>query len=91
MIIQSGFIVFFGMLFLAMKLKPSTSLRLLGYPLAVDLGVSAIVMLLHWGTFTGVMAAAFAGLLTSVSTSIARKLVGDISKGTYYPGIFKVM
>jgi hypothetical protein len=79
------------MLFLAMKLKLSTSLRLLGYPLAVDLGVSVVVLVIHWGTFSGVMAAAFAGLLTSVSTSIARKLVGYISKGTYYPGIFRVM
>jgi hypothetical protein len=91
MIISSGLIIFFGMLLLAIKLKPSTSLRLLGYPLAVDLGVSVIALLIHWGTFSGVMAAAFAGVLTSLFTTIARKIFGYISKGTYYPGIFKVM
>ena len=91
MIITSGLIIFVGMLLLALKLKRRTSLWLLGHSLAVDLFVSAIVMLLHWGTFSGVMAAAFAGLLTSVFTTIARRLFGYISKGTYYPGIMKVM
>ena len=90
MILTSGFIIFFGMLFVALKLERRTSLRLLGFPLTVDLVVSGLTLVLHWGTFSGVMAAAFAGLMTSVFTTVARWLVGYISGGTYYAGVFKV-
>lgn len=78
MIIESGAIIFLGMLLLAFKLKPRTSLRLLGYPLALDLGVSALAFMMHYGTFSGVMAAAVAGLMCSGFTSIARHAIGYI-------------
>ena len=90
MILSSGFIIFFGMLMLAAKLKRSTSLRLLAFPLTIDISVSVITLMLHWGTFSGVMAAAFAGLLTSVFTTCARWLVGYISGGIYYPGLLNI-
>jgi hypothetical protein len=90
MILSSGFIIFFGMLLLAAKLKRSTSLRLLGFPMTVDITVSVLTLALHWGTFSGVMAAAFAGLLTSVFTTCARWLVGYISGGVYYPGVLNI-
>ena len=86
MIIESGVIIFLGMLLLALKLKPRTSLTLLGYPLALDLGVSVIAYILHWGTFSGVMAAAVAGLMCSGFTSAARYAFGYIKAGEYYPG-----
>lgn len=91
MIIQSGLIIFVGLLLLAMKLKPSTSLWLLGHSLAVDLIVSGLTLVLHWGTFTGVMSAAFAGVLTSVFTTVARWIFGYIKQGIYYPGLLKIM
>lgn len=90
MIIQSGLIIFVGMVLLGIKLKPKTSLTLLGYPLAVDLGVTVLTLAIHWGTFSGVMAAAFAGVLCSIFTSIARKTFGYISGGTYHPGWYNV-
>lgn len=86
MIIESGVIIFLGMLLLALKLKPRTSLTLLGYPLALDLGVSTLAFIMHWGTFSGVMAAAVAGLMCSGFTSAARYAVGYIRDGKYYPG-----
>lgn len=86
MIIESGVIIFLGMLLLALKLKPRTSLTLLGYPLALDLGVSALAFIMHYGTFSGVMAAAVAGLMCSGFTSIARYAFGYIKDGKYYPG-----
>ena len=86
MILESGAIIFAGMLFIGLKLKPVTSLKLLGYPLALDIGVSALVLVLHWGTFSGVMAAAFAGLLCSVTTTLARKVFGYIERNVYVPG-----
>ncbi len=86
MIIESGAIIFFGLLMLAIKLPLRTSLVLLGYPLAVDLCASILAYILHMGTFSGIMAAAVAGLMTSGFTSVARYTVGFISKGKYYPG-----
>jgi hypothetical protein len=58
MIIESGVIIFFGMLLLGIKLPRRTSLKLLGRPLALDLGVSVLAYILHYGTFSGIMAAA---------------------------------
>lgn len=86
MIIESGVIIFLGMLLLALKLKPRTSLTLLGYPLALDLGVSALAFIMHYGTFSGVMAAAVAGLMCSGFTSFARYAFGYIKDGKYHPG-----
>ena len=65
MIIESGVIIFFGMLLLGIKLPRKTSLWLLGYPLYLDLTVSVVAYVLHYGTFSGIMAAAVAGLPTS--------------------------
>lgn len=86
MIIESGVIIFLGMLLLGLKLKVKTSLTLLGYPLALDLSVSAIAFIMHYGTFSGVMAAAVAGLMCSGFTSFARYAFGYIKDGKYYPG-----
>jgi len=86
MIIESGVIIFLGMLLLALKLKAKTSLTLLGYPLALDFGVSALAFIMHYGTFSGVMAAAVAGLMCSGFTSLARYAFGYIKGGKYYHG-----
>lgn len=86
MIIESGVIIFFGLVLLAFKLPTRTSLKALGHPLALDLGVSVLAYIMHYGTFSGVMAAAVAGLMCSGFTTVARYSVGYISKGVYHPG-----
>lgn len=86
MIIESGVIIFLGMLLLGLKFKAKTSLTLLGYPLALDFGVSALAFVMHYGTFSGVMAAAVAGLMCSGFTSLARYAFGYIKAGKYFPG-----
>jgi hypothetical protein len=90
MIVESGVIIFIGLLFMFIKLPRRIALRLLGSPLALDLGVSALAYLLHWGTFTGVMAAAVAGLMCSGFTIVARKLMGYTKGRIFVPGIFGV-
>jgi len=90
MIIESGVIIFIGLLFLAVKLPPKVALRLLNYPLVIDIVVSILAFVMHYGTFSGVMAAAVAGLMTSAFTTIARRLFGYIAGNTYYPGIIKL-
>jgi len=57
MIIESGVIMFVGLLLLFMKLPRLLALRLPGQPLALDLVVSVAAYILHWGTSSGVMAA----------------------------------
>lgn len=90
MIIESGVIIFMGLLLLGLKLPTRMALTFLGHPLALDLSASILAYILHMGTFSGVMAAAVAGLMTSAFTSSARKLFGYISKNTYYPGLIKI-
>ena len=86
MIIESGAIIFLGMLLLGIKLPRRISLKLLGHTLALDLGVSVLAYIMHYGTFSGVMAAAVAGLMCSGFTSCARYAFGYIEKGSYVPG-----
>lgn len=86
MIIESGVIIFLGMLLLGLKLPTKTSLKLLGHPLALDLSVSAVTFFMHRGTFSGVMSAAVAGLMCSGFTTVARYAFGYIEGNKYFPG-----
>jgi hypothetical protein len=90
MIVESGIIVFVGLLLLFIKLPRRAALRLLAYPLALDVVVSVVAYVLHWGTFTGVMAAAVAGLMCSGFTAAGRWLFGYLDGNTYRPGIITV-
>ena len=84
--LTTGFTVFLGMALLMAKLPRRMLLRALKHDLAIDLTVTALVLLIHWGTFSGVMAATVAGLFTSFATSGLKHLVGYIDGGTYHPG-----
>jgi len=86
MIIESGFIILFGFLALFVKLPKRALLRALGYPLAIDLTGSVIAYVIHAGTFSGLMAAAVAGLMLSACTSLGRWSVGYIQNGKYVAG-----
>ena len=88
--LSAGVIIMMGFVMLIVKLPRRTALRLLGYPLTLDITVSILAYTLHWGTFTGVMAAAFAGMLCSLITSVARWAFGYIKRGKYYPGKFHI-
>ena len=86
MIVESGFIILFGFLALFVKLPRRTLLRLLGYPLAIDLIGSVAAYVIHAGTFSGLIAAAVAGLMLSACTSLGRWSVGYIQNGKYVVG-----
>jgi hypothetical protein len=90
MIIESGVIIFIGLLLLFLKLPRRWALRILAYPVPLDLAVSGVAYALHWGTFTGVMAAAVAGLMCSGFTLVGRRLFGWMDVGGYHPGVFAV-
>lgn len=67
--IATGIVVFLSAALVLLKLPRRLMLRALRHDLAIDLTVTALVLFVHWGTFSGVMAATFAGLLTSLATS----------------------
>ena len=90
MIIESGVIIFIGLLLLFIKLPRRTALKLLAHPLPLDLIVSVFAYGLHWGTFTGVMAAAVAGLMCSGFTAVARWLFGWIDGRGYHRGVITI-
>ena len=84
--ITSGVIIVMGFALLLLKLPLRHSLRLLGWGFSLDLLISIVAYALHWGTFSGVMAAAVAGLLCSVLTSTLRWAIGYTDKAGYHPG-----
>ena len=85
--IETGFVVFLGVTLILAKLPRRVMLKALNHHVALDLLVSALVLIIHWGTFSGVMAATVAGLLTSLATSAARRLFGYIQSNRYVPGV----
>ena len=85
-----GFAVFLGFLFILIKLPRRWMLRLLYYDAALDVGITLLVLVIHWGSFSGVMAATVAGVLTSLATSAGKRLFGQIHGRHYYPGVFRL-
>ena len=83
---ETGLAIFLGLGFIFIKLRRRTMLRLLSHDLAIDVAVTLLTLFIHWGSFSGVMAATFAGLLTSIGTSAAKRAFGYIQGGQYVPG-----
>lgn len=86
----TGLTVFLGVLLLLIKLPRRTMLRALHRPIWIDLSVTAVTLVVHWGTFSGVMAATVAGLLTSLASSAARRLIGWHDGRRYFPGVINL-
>jgi nucleoside permease NupC len=84
---ETGLAIFLGLVLLFVKLRRRTMLRLLRHTLAIDLSVTLLTLVIHWGTFSGLMAATVAGLLTSVGTSLAKRTFGYIEGDRYHPGL----
>ena len=84
--LATGFMIFLGVGMIFAKLPRHTMLRALKHDLKIDLAVSFLVLVIHWGTFSGVMAATVAGLMTSLATSGLKRLLGYIDGNTYVIG-----
>jgi hypothetical protein len=85
--IETGLLVFLGLLGLAIKLPPAIGMRLLAFPLTLDLSITGAVYALHLGTFSGLMAAAVAGVAASFTISLLRRIFGYVYQDRYYPGL----
>ena len=86
----TGLAIFLGLVFIFIKLPRRTMLRWLRYDILMDLAVTLIVLVVHFGTFSGIMAATFAGLLTSVGTSLAKRVFGYIQGDQYFPVLIRL-
>lgn len=92
-----AFAIFLGFIFLFIKLPSRITLRALGKPLALDLSITILATVLHWGSFSGVIIGGLAGMMASIFSTSARFLVGYIDGiqtpnsvptkyGFYHPG-----
>ena len=88
--IITGFIIFLGTFLILIKLPRRMMLRALKHDLLIDIVVTVLVLIIHFGTFSGVMAATVAGLLTSLATSGMKRLFGYIDGNIYHIGRIKL-
>lgn len=91
MIIESGVIVALGLLFTFFKCSWRARIRMLSYPLTMDIIIFILLNVIHWGTFSGVMVAATGALICSGMISVGRYFVGYTQDGKYYAGIFNII
>lgn len=86
----TGLAIFLGMVFIFIKLPRKLMLRLLGHDMLLDVAVTVLVLYVHWGSFEGVIAATFAGLMTSVGTSTAKRVFGYMHGTQYHAGFIRL-
>lgn len=87
---ESGAIVALGLIMWFMKCSWRTRMRILSHPLAIDLTVFAFLTAIHWGTFSGVMAATIGAVMCSILLTCGRKCFGYMEHKRYKPGIWNV-
>lgn len=86
--IEMGFIVALGLLVSLAKLPWRHKLWVTSHPLAMDALVFVALTILHWGTFSGVMAATAGALFCSVTLTVARRVIGWVDNaGVYRRGL----
>ena len=88
--IESGLIVGIALLFSLSKMSWPWKLRILSNPIIVDAIVFIGLCLLHWGTFSGVMAATVGAFIVSMMLSLGRYLFGYHKNGVYVRGYMDI-
>ena len=90
MFIETGTLVFLSLIVIVWRLPRRTILWLFGHPAWLELPFATLAYLLHYGTFSGMMAAAVAGMLCFAFVQIGRKAVGYTYNNQYTPGWFQL-
>ncbi len=88
--IEMGIVVGIALLVTLSKSNWLWRMRILSNPLFMDVMIFALLCILHWGTFSGVMVATFGALTCSLILSAARALYGQVKDGGYIPGYFDI-
>jgi hypothetical protein len=85
---ESGAVICLGLVMWFSRTSWRTRMWLLSHPLALDILTFVFLVLLHWGTFSGVMAATVGALMVSVMLTGARKAFGYTENGKYIRGMW---
>lgn len=88
--LEMGVVVGLGLLVILVKMSWRWKMWVLSHPLFVDCLVFSILVVLHWGTFSGVMVATVGALFCSIVLSVTTWLVGRYVNGKYKAGHFDV-
>jgi hypothetical protein len=88
--IEMGIVVGIGLLVTLVKMSWQWRMTMLSNPLFVDMIIFIGLLLIHWGTYSGVMVATVGAMTCSLTLSGARYLYGHIAKGVYKPGKFNI-
>ena len=88
--LEMGIIVGLGLIVTFVKMSWRWKMKMLSYPVAMDLIVFIALLFLHWGSFSGVMVATIGALFCSMTLSVGRWMFGHVDKGVYTPGLRNV-
>ena len=88
--IEMGIVVGIGLLVTLVKMSWKWRMHMLSNPLFVDALIFIALLLIHWGTFSGVMVASVGAMTCSLTLAGARALFGHVELGKYKPGYFNV-
>jgi hypothetical protein len=88
--IEMGLLVAVGLLVTLAKMPWRWRMRVLSNPIVMDILIAILLLIIHWGTFSGVMVATIGALFCSLVLSGGRKVFGYMEHGEYVPGIRNV-
>lgn len=88
--LETGFVVALGLVVWWSNCGWGTRLWLLSHSLFVDLAIFTFLTAVHWGTFSGVMAATVGALIASLMLKGARAIYGFKKDGKYVPGVVSI-
>lgn len=87
---EMGLCVGLGLVVILAKAPWRTKITMASHPAKMDLAVFVLLLLLHWGTFSGVMVATIGALMVSLVLSTFRKVYGYRANGVYVRGMVDV-
>ncbi len=88
--IEMGVVVGLGLLVSLVKMNWKWRMHVLSNPMFMDAIIFVSLLLIHWGTFSGVMVATVGALTCSLTLSGARWAFGHVEAGVYQPGYYNV-
>lgn len=89
--ISMGLVVALGLLVMLAKLPWRAKLWVVSHPIAMDTLIFVSMLMIHWGTFSGVMVATIGAFFCSIVLSLARRVIGHVDKdGRYVRGFCDV-
>ena len=88
--IEMGLVVGIALLITLAKSNWHWRMRILSNPFLMDVIIFTALVLLHWGTFSGVMVATIGAMVCSLVISTGRKVYGHVEDGDYVRGMLDV-